>query len=253
MVRFISAAGDRRATAMAELAELIRNARSRHPGGPFSSLLTGGSSPPFWAPTALGERLPNAGYFLTDIFAAELARAQGRNDTNEQSVLDAGLQSALDSGIVTPDQVYFPDYAADPSWAKVVAAYGARFLKFQPDGIASEIFLSGGGPYYNPHIADPGHVAGLPHGQPDLLRLTAPFVPVYDMPKPPDVRGSASFELIRKARFVVLFILGPKKRTTLENVRARKPVIECPSCIIHQVAAGAPDQEDRAIVVTDIE
>ena len=253
MIQYISAAGDRRDEAIRELGRLITLARTRHRGGPYPSILTGGSSTDFWVPTVLGTRMPEAGYFLTDFFGAELARARGRHDTNEESVRKGGLTAAMQSGIVAPDQVFFPDYTVDPHWSGVVKAYARRFCGFRPDGVAGEVFLSGGGPEYAPGIYDPGHVAGLSHGQPGLLELTAPYVPNYEMPKPPEVRGSMSFEMIRKARFVVLFILGAKKAGTLENVKARKPLVECPACIIHEVAAGEPDQHERAVVVTDIE
>ena len=214
---------------------------------PLSLFVTGGSSCPYWMPglTENAARLKDAGFFLTDSFPRQAAVDEGRNDTNEESVLNAGLAKALGQQIVHPSQLHFPSYRLG-DLSSVALQYGRTLRAFRGSATADVVFLSaGGGDYRKGGPKDPGHVAGLPHGQPALFGgQSEPFVVVNDMPKPPRQRISMTPDLISGASLVVLFILGEAKRGSLDNVLAGLSPEECPACLVCN--------HRNALVVTDL-
>ena len=205
---------------------------------PSLIVVTGGTSAAFWG-EAVGQmlaELPLARICLTDFFFRSQALAEGRKDTNEQAVLEAFLAEAMAQQKILAHQLIFPNYTlGDPQ--TIANDLNQRLFDFRGKRRFDMIIASsGGGTYFERGPVDPGHVFGLPHGQPKLFEQEGPYVVANNMPKPPSTRITLNGSWDIGAMFT--FCLGEKKTNALANIRAGLPPVECPASLTHKAEDG---------------
>ncbi len=197
-------------------------------------VLTGGSSVPFWAEPVIRavSSLPLAKICLTDTFLEQDALAQGREDTNEEAVLSAGLFEALARQKISAGQLLFPNFSLTEPQA-IADDLNRRVLEHRGKAKFDVVIASaGGGNYYSGGPVDPGHVFGIPHGQPEVFESEGPYVVVNDMPKPPSTRITLNGTGIER---MFTFCLGEKKINALLNLQDELPPELCPAGLAHTV------------------
>lgn len=237
MTRYINVEGDG-AAACAQLSTLLESYAARLSQRRSVWVLTGGSSLKFWGETALKvlAETPNAAIALTDTFLRSEALAQGRKDTNERTLLeDAGLAKAIGDQSISPSRLILPDFSQGDHQA-IARDLNRRIWDWRGEPSFDVVLASSGGGTYNAAgDVDPGHVFGLPHGQPQLFEDEGPYVVAHDMLKAPSTRITLNGRGIKR---MVLFCLGEKKANAAENIRRELSPVDCPACLVHQVEEG---------------
>ncbi|AEE45999.1 6-phosphogluconolactonase [Cellulomonas fimi] len=151
--------------------------------------------------------------FLPDGHAA-------RNETQAREALLDGLD-ALPAANVHPIPALSQDV---PTPEAAAAAYARTLASFAPPGLLAprfDVALFGMGP--------DGHVASLFPGH-DTVHVTGvATVAVHDSPKPPPLRVSLTFDVVRASREVWVVAAGAEKAAAVASALSGAPVAETPA------------------------
>ncbi|HEY0216864.1 MAG TPA: 6-phosphogluconolactonase [Cellulomonas sp.] len=146
-----------------------------------------------------------------------------RNETQARTALIDPLGDALPAENVHP--VPALDAAAGIATPEESAtAYAAELAAFAPEGAevpTFDVLMLGMGP--------DGHVASLFPGHPVAATSGVPTVAVHDSPKPPPLRVSLTFDVIRSAREVWVVAAGAEKAEAVASALADAPIEVTPA------------------------
>lgn len=113
--------------------------------------------------------------------------------------------------------------------AKVVNEYNSVLRGISPD-LKFDLVVLGAG--------EDGHVAGIFPGKETVKSDRSEFLYLEDSPKYPNIRITASPDLIRNSDNALLFFMGEGKRDAFGKFRAGGRAEDCPASLVHDAGKG---------------
>lgn len=201
---------------------LILTCAGRTPRAIYSGLAAGGLTREEWATVHFG---------ATDEFSPSTERP----NTNAADLQEMFFREAVLKGLIPTKNIHWFDPSGD--WQESIPRYEAELLSIT-GGINIVLLGAGGGAYWPGAAVDPGHVAGIMPGHPELWKPSeSRFAVIEDSPKPPKRRMTLTAPAIWDATDLVLGIVtGTDKAGTVANYlsTAIDPV-HCPIKVIDAV------------------
>lgn len=205
---------------------LVLTCAGRTPRAIYRGLASGVLSETEWATVHFGS---------TD----EFSPTEERPNTNAADLEEMFFRDAVASGLIPAKNIHWFEPSGD--WSTTLPLYEQELLSIT-GGINIVLLGAGGGPFWPGSAVDPGHVAGIMPGHPELWRPEAGrFAVIQDSPKPPKRRMTVTAPAIWETTDLVLGIVtGLEKAGTVANYLA--PAIDqvhCPIKVIDGVRSCA--------------
>lgn len=211
---------------------LIMTCAGRTPKAVYQGLKEGALTPEEWATVHFG---------VTDEFAPSTERP----NTNRADLEEMFFRDAVQCGLIPTMNLHWFNPQTD--WELSIPEYEAEIRALGGPNVV--ILGAGGGTFWPGAAVDPGHVAGIMPGHPELWSDSAAmFATIHDSPKPPRNRMTLTARAIHRTTDLVLAIVtGKEKAGTVANyfTPSIEPV-QCPLKVIDGASA-------RSLFLTNVQ